>query len=273
VTRFDGHHLKGEEDGKRILKSYVYEFKELTTDQIRIAPNALDLIGSDLARSQHKVSTPAEVYDVCVSFSSASPVRDGNLRACKVVDLIKFLRLAKLKVFVHDGEAQGDHAMLAEVMQGVKVLVACISNVYATSSACSRLFQYAKKTLERTTGLVVLPCIFEPAGFANWAFQQTVVGLLIAGELYIDFSNSDNFGAKSEEIMLAMRDHVNLDGAQDASTIARPLSATADAETGVCVCTRVCVRARMCARARARACESLRVCACVCVRACVRAYM
>ena len=44
-----------------------------------------------------------------------------------------------------------------------------------------QVLQYAKKTLERLSGLITVPLIVEPTGFANWKFQETVVGLLIAG--------------------------------------------------------------------------------------------
>ena len=199
-----------------------------------IAPNSLELLGSDLVKRSKVSTTPTKSYDVCVSLSSATPVSHGSSCACRVEQLIDLLRSAELTVFVHDGAAEGDREVeLAAVMQGVKVLVACISNVYATNHACSRLFQYAKKTLERTAGLVIIPCIFEPSGFVNWAFQQTVVGLLIAGELYVDFSSSENFGAKSEEMLLAMRDHVNVKAPVDSAVMDRAPSATADAETDV----------------------------------------
>lgn len=45
VTRYDGHHTKGEQDGKWITwKSYDYNFTGLELKQIRVAPNAMDAL-------------------------------------------------------------------------------------------------------------------------------------------------------------------------------------------------------------------------------------
>lgn len=36
-TLYSGHHTKGEADGKRMLRSYVYEFHDLTANDLRVA--------------------------------------------------------------------------------------------------------------------------------------------------------------------------------------------------------------------------------------------
>ncbi|KAK3271094.1 hypothetical protein CYMTET_20536, partial [Cymbomonas tetramitiformis] len=41
---YSGHHTKGKADGKRILKSYEYEFQDLPLKDLRVAGNVLDLL-------------------------------------------------------------------------------------------------------------------------------------------------------------------------------------------------------------------------------------
>ena len=43
---FSGHHTKGEADGKRILRSYAYEFHDVPLEGLRVAGNILDLLAA-----------------------------------------------------------------------------------------------------------------------------------------------------------------------------------------------------------------------------------
>ena len=45
LTRYDGHHTKGDADGKWVTyRGYDYEFNGLKLDQIRKSPNAMDAL-------------------------------------------------------------------------------------------------------------------------------------------------------------------------------------------------------------------------------------
>ena len=45
VTRYDGHHSKGEEDDKWVTyKGYQYDFSGIPLESLRIAPNAMDAL-------------------------------------------------------------------------------------------------------------------------------------------------------------------------------------------------------------------------------------
>ena len=45
VPQYDGHHTKGEDDGKWITyKGYNYNFTGIPLENLRIAPNAMDAL-------------------------------------------------------------------------------------------------------------------------------------------------------------------------------------------------------------------------------------
>ena len=58
--------------------------------------------------------------------------------------------------------------------------------------------QYAKKTAHKP----LIPII---VGDGGWDWQATVVGMLIAGERYIDFKTRDLFDEKFEDLRIQVR--------------------------------------------------------------------
>lgn len=45
VSRYDGHHTKGEEEGKWVTYSgYAYNFSGIPLENLRISPNAMDAL-------------------------------------------------------------------------------------------------------------------------------------------------------------------------------------------------------------------------------------
>eukprot|EP00039_Didymoeca_costata_P030589 m.30333 g.30333 ORF g.30333 m.30333 type:complete len:853 (+) comp8195_c0_seq1:160-2718(+) len=209
VRFYRGHHLKGREDGKRILMSYQYEFDGLKLEDLRVAPNEYDLlmaqdsITSQITGNVSKTgpvrqasitSTEQEDYDVFLHFHSGGPKCEKGPK-----DLSKFLSDNGLKVYEYDGieDDVADFSVILQILQNSRVFVACVSNTYANSQACSRVLQYVVKTLSRSAGLAVLPALFEPG---KKEFQETVVGLLITGEFCVDFAPRGAFPNAKIEI-------------------------------------------------------------------------
>ena len=65
---------------------------------------------------------------------------------------------------------------------------------------CRQEFQYAKKTVKKPVIPVVVGSSFD--------WMMTVVGLLIAGEIYIHFSNKDVQETKMTELLRAIKKSV-----------------------------------------------------------------
>ena len=72
----------------------------------------------------------------------------------------------------------------------LQTMVTCISDRYAADDDCRMQLQFAKKTLR----LPAIPCVVAD----SWAWQHSVVGLLIAGELYVDMNGVK--GASSPKV-------------------------------------------------------------------------
>ena len=66
---------------------------------------------------------------------------------------------------------------------------------------CRQEFQYAKKTAKKP----VIPIV---VGSGSFDWMMTVVGLLIAGEIYIHFSSKDVQEAKMAELLKAVKKSV-----------------------------------------------------------------
>lgn len=66
---------------------------------------------------------------------------------------------------------------------------------------CRQEFQYAKKTARKP----VIPVV---VGSGSFEWMMTVVGLLIAGEVYIHFSNRDVQDSKMTELLRAVKKSV-----------------------------------------------------------------
>lgn len=66
---------------------------------------------------------------------------------------------------------------------------------------CRQEFQYAKKTVKKP----VIPIV---VGSGSFDWMMTVVGLLIAGEIYIHFSNKDVQSTKMTELLKAVKKSV-----------------------------------------------------------------
>ena len=95
---------------------------------------------------------------------------------------------------------------VAIMIQKCKVVLAFISNEFAADESCQQQFQFAKKT----KAVPVIPIVVGN-GF-DWT--RTVIGLLIAGELYIHFKDETVYSQKLQELERSMKK--SLSGPQEA---------------------------------------------------------
>ena len=79
---------------------------------------------------------------------------------------------------------------MAEGVQNAGVIIVCMSSKYEKSVNCNRELQYSQDQRKQ-----IIPIMIE-AGYRPGG----VLGLIIAGLKYVDFSDSDNFDAKMVEL-------------------------------------------------------------------------
>lgn len=210
----DGCHTKGVNDGKWITyRRYSYTFEGVPLKDLRIGPNVFDILNDDITDAMG--GTSEEDIDIYFSYSvSDSPqaIRNREIaeapknylpvldKLCDPRDIIECLRQKGLKVGFRtaaDGEELRRTALL---MKRARVFVACISDEYVADNECRMEFQYAKTTL----GTPVVPLV---VGDGSFEWTMSVVGMLIAGELYIHFRDKSVEEMKFNELLNALKSH------------------------------------------------------------------
>eukprot|EP00795_Rhopilema_esculentum_P009780 gene9780-18320_t len=88
----------------------------------------------------------------------------------------------------------------AIMMNKAKVFVTCISDKYVGNNQCRIEFQYAKTTLGTPIGPLVV-------GDGSFDWTLSVVGMLIAEELYIHLKDRTVENEKLTELLQAMKAH------------------------------------------------------------------
>jgi hypothetical protein len=213
---YDGVHTKGVNDGKWVtFQGYSYEFKGLMRKDLRVSPNILDILNAQgmhvdsSGEMGHEVVTPdndESAYDVFISYSKLNSnlaLENGEVGAGalgKSVEEQKALngqscdprwikqQLVKqgLRVWMDESRQPIELNKVVNVMKRCQIIISCISNEYANSDNTRMELQFSKKTIKKS----ILPIVI---GGGEWEWKLTVVGLLIAGELYIDFTVSTWF--------------------------------------------------------------------------------
>lgn len=214
---YDGVHTKGEEDNKWITYSgYNFHFTGMELSKLRISPNVLDILSED--NSSSAVDGVIRPCDIFISYSKAnspSAIRNHELGSsdpppsydeavlssiCDPRDIRYQLEGYGATV---NGDRQAQHSLIETVQQinTSKVFVACLSDEYVKDEICRQEFQYAKKTARKP----VIPVV---VGSGSFEWMMTVVGLLIAGEVYIHFSNRDVQDSKMTDLLRAVKKSV-----------------------------------------------------------------
>ena len=94
-----------------------------------------------------------------------------------------------------------EYLKIVTTLKKSKIFIACLSDEYASNNRCRMEFQYAKKTLK----IPVVPIV---VGTESFQWKMTVVGLLIAGDLYIHFKNRQVEEAKMTELCRTLQNHL-----------------------------------------------------------------
>jgi len=211
--RYNGRHTKGVADGKWITYGgYSETFENYTIGEFRMPPNVFDIIDNSEEEDEEDEEEGTDVYVSYVKTNSPQAIKNQEVNAppsyeqvmldtmCDPRDIIASLKSKGVKICEIDREAEGDAAFMkiATTLKRTKVFIACVSDEYANDETCRMEFQYAKKTL----GLPVIPIV---VGSGSFEWQLTVVGLLVAGDLYIHFKNKEVEESKMTELTVAIQ--------------------------------------------------------------------
>ncbi|XP_048580168.1 uncharacterized protein LOC116604300 [Nematostella vectensis] len=242
---YDGEHTKGKNDGKWVTyKGYDPKFDDLKRHQLRIAPNVLDLLSaeeeSDPPSRAGDVINPCDVFISYAKANSVNAVRNKEIpdlpptyeeavaHLCDPRDIRQELLQKGIQVNKED-----NHSNLMDTVKMInsaKVFVAFLSDEYASDEICRQEFQYAKKTAKKPVVPVVIGNSFD--------WMMSVVGLLIAGELYIHFKDKSIQDVKMQELLKAVKRSVKVDEPDAASiqTVSAlpPVLETADVFVSYC---------------------------------------
>lgn len=214
---YDGVHTKGEADNKWITYSgYNFYFTGMELSKLRISPNVLDILSdNDSGGAVDGLIRPCDIFISYSKANSPSAIRNRELgpsdpppsyneavlsSICDPRDIRYQLEGCGATV---NGDRQAQHSLIETVQQinRAKVFVACLSDEYVKDEICRQEFQYAKKTARKP----VIPVV---VGSGSFEWMMTVVGLLIAGEVYIHFSNRDVQDSKMTELLRAVKKSV-----------------------------------------------------------------
>ena len=176
-----GHHRADEASAWK-FKDYEYRFENQPLDFFRLAPNMFSLM------DQQTGKVPTVDYDIFISHCNSNEALVHKIAA--------LFRDMKYKVYVSKPARAANKTSIKQALNAMKtaeVFICCITDEYANNDFTLQELQYAKKTLNRP----VIPIIVKAD---QWNWTASVVGLLIAGQLYIDFGKEDNFDSKFEEL-------------------------------------------------------------------------
>ena len=191
---YDGEHVFSEKHGKWVTyRGYEREFRDLTLDQFRVSPNALDSFGVDGEDSSSGIESHECDVFVCYSDANTRQNSSKDLNPLRIISDMEDILGVKTNVKIRNPSL----AEVAVMIQKCKVFVAFISNEFAKDERCQQQFQFAKKS----KGVPVIPVVVGQ-GF-DWT--RTVVGLLIAGELYIHFKEESVYDQKMQELKNSMK--------------------------------------------------------------------
>eukprot|EP00794_Sanderia_malayensis_P015993 gene15993-17604_t len=222
IEIYDGCHTKGAADGKWVTyKDYEYTFTGHELDELRVGPNVFDIIEDD----------KEDIDDIDIFFSYAavdSPDAIKNKEAkvpqkyvsvldqlCDPRNIVDQLKSKGLKVAHRNASTSEELKKTAKLMKKAKVFIACISDEYVANNECRMEFQYAKTTLNTP----VVPLVVGDGSF-EWTYS--VVGMLVAGELYIHFKDKTVEDAKLTELFTALNAYFdNITSATEAQQIRR----------------------------------------------------
>nr|XP_039270005.1 uncharacterized protein LOC120344759 [Styela clava] len=225
TRKYQGKHTKGASDGKWVLyKDYSEYFYNYKIDDFRMPPNVFDILDSvtgpsegtrpqqseqgsiDVFISYAKVNSPAAIKNHEIESSLLPPSYEEVMieELCDPRDIVSHLKEMGVSVYITEDIVDDNEAGLLEIVSALKrskIFIACLSDEYASNDRCRMEFQYAKKTMR----IPVIPLV---VGTGSFQWKMTVVGLLIAGELYIHFKDKSVEGFKMNELFRSIKKHI-----------------------------------------------------------------
>eukprot|EP00040_Diaphanoeca_grandis_P012497 m.63352 g.63352 ORF g.63352 m.63352 type:complete len:777 (-) comp23271_c0_seq1:260-2590(-) len=206
--RFSGRHTQG----PKRFRAYVEEFENYTLEQLRLPPNLLQLIQDDSPPvEQHE---PERSWDVFLSYSrfdSRMAVEMGQVdKPPSYQDVVsdsmdpRVIKTALESMGYsvwYDEDMPTEYTDISYGIRNSKVFVACLSNNYVANDDRRMEMQFALKNLEKpVVGLVV-----EQFERFPWSWLKSWAGLLMAGELFIDFTDPKTHQQQLAELEAAVR--------------------------------------------------------------------
>ena len=207
----DGRHTKGEADGKWITyRGYEYTFVGLRLQDLRIGPNVFDIL--DDATDEDILEDDIDIYFSYSMSDSPKAIKNREIdeppkhymplldRLCDPRDILDHLKRTGLNIAIRKATSSKEMRRTAAMMKKAKIFIACISDQYVANNECRMEFQFAKSTL----GKPIVPLV---VGDSSFDWTMSVIGMLIAGELYIHFKDKSVEETKLNELLLALKSH------------------------------------------------------------------
>ena len=179
-TLYEGMHVTRDDSqaSHSNYAEYSMKFTGLKIEQLRTTPNIFNCLDSG-------DPDEGEKCDIFVS-----KVFQDNKETKSIMQHIK----SKYNV-AESKDGQTSSASLQKTVSKVKnctVYCVCLSDNFIQNSQAMSELLYAKKTLQKT----VIPIVIGPS--AKWC--STTAGMLLAGQLYIQFRDADAFEEKIQEL-------------------------------------------------------------------------
>lgn len=209
TTYYSGEHTKGHEDGKWVTyKGYEKEFQDYTIEDLRCGPNVFDIMAEGSGDDVHDVDiffsfTGTDSYeDVLAGKAQAhvdTSVYEDMVEPKKIIRTLEDLGYRVVHSVVNQ-QGEPDLMKIVNSIKSCKLFISCISNQYCNDDQCRMEIQYAKKSVRKP----VIPLMVGSGGY-DW--QISVVGMLIAGELYIDFRDINVYDEKLDNCVDQVKRH------------------------------------------------------------------
>lgn len=209
----DGCHTKGEADGKWITyRGYNYTFEGVRLDDLRIGPNVFDILDDNSDDRNDAAEDDIDIYFSYTFNDSPEAIKRHEIarvpekylplleNMCDPREIVDSLKQKGLKVGSRNAASSEELRRTAVMIKRAKVFIACISDEYVANDECRMEFQYAKTTL----GTPIVPLV---VGDGSFEWTMSVVGMLIAGELYIHFKDKSVQNTKFNELLTALKSH------------------------------------------------------------------
>ena len=116
---------------------------------------------------------------------------------CDPHEIESFLRKKGYSTAHQVRTGERDLKSVSAAIKNAKVFVACISNEYVNDENCKMEFQFASISLHKP----VIPLV---VGHSSSAWSTSVVGMLIAGKLFIHFKEKEMQDEKKAELLSAL---------------------------------------------------------------------